>query len=145
MLAKIKRFFHLDRDERILFMQAYFILGYTSLMVSIIPLRRFLKRIGMQGKESTVTISSETLTELFLVEKAIKRAIKYLPWRSKCFSRAITAKLLLKRKGIPSTLYLGVAKEDSKKMTAHAWVRCGTIIVSGKEEMPKFTPIVFFT
>jgi hypothetical protein len=145
MFTKLKRVFTINKKERTLFFQAYRIIGYTSLLISIFPLRRFLHRIGEQGKESNTAISNGTILEVLLVEKAIKRAIKYLPWRSKCFSRAITAKVLLKRMRISSTLYLGVAKDGNSNMIAHAWLRCGDIIVTGKEEMSKFTPIVFFT
>lgn len=145
MVSKFQKFIRLSSKEKTLFFHAYLIVGYTSIMIAIIPLRRFIKKIGEQGRESTTLSSDEDLIEIHLVEKSVRRAAKYLPWKAKCFSRAITAKILLKRKRISSTLYLGVAKEDSSKMVAHAWVSCGTLIITGKEEVSKFTPVVFFT
>lgn len=44
--------------------------------------------------------------------------------------RAMTARKILLKKGINSTLYLGVGKEDGK-MVAHAWLRCGQLYVTG--------------
>ena len=37
---------------------------------------------------------------------------------------------ILYKKGIHTTLYLGV-ENSTGKMTAHAWLRCGTIYVTG--------------
>lgn len=145
MIRKIQKFVRLSSKEKRLFFHAYLIIGYTSLIITIIPIRRFFKKFGEQGKESASLIANDDLLKVHLVEKAVRRAAKFLPWRAKCFSRAITAKVLLKRMRIPSTLYLGVAKEGSTKMIAHAWVRSGTVIITGKEEMSKFTPLVFFT
>ena len=40
---------------------------------------------------------------------------------------------MLKRRGIPGTVYLGVMKDENRPVTlaAHAWVRCGSIILTG--------------
>lgn len=75
----------------------------------------------------------------------MRRAIRFLPMKIKCFSRAITAKRILEKQSIPSTIYFGVAKDGNSKLIAHAWLRCGNIIVTGKEEMGRFTPVMFFT
>jgi hypothetical protein len=57
--------------------------------------------------------------------------------------QAIAAKLMLKRRGIPSTLHLGVAKEDNRFM-AHAWLRSGSIILTGGAGRERFTIISTF-
>ena len=53
-----------------------------------------------------------------------------------CLPQAIAAHQMLKRRGIPSTLLLGVAHEDSK-MIAHAWVTVGDLIVTGAAAFPR--------
>ncbi len=115
------------------------------MLVSMFPMRLYIEWLGEKGQESSFSAIEGKSTEILLVEKTMRRIVRYLPWRPKCLSRAITAKILLNRRGIPSTIYLGVAKDSNIKMVAHAWLRCGNIIVSGKEEMQKFTPVVFFT
>jgi hypothetical protein len=42
----------------------------------------------------------------------------------------MTARKLLMKKHISSTLYLGVGK-DNDQMIAHAWLRCGNMYVTG--------------
>ncbi|MGD8781902.1 MAG: lasso peptide biosynthesis B2 protein [Ignavibacteria bacterium] len=54
-----------------------------------------------------------------------------------------TEKLILKKRNIPSTLYLGVKKDDNK-MEAHAWLRIGDKIITGKNVSEDFTVISYF-
>ncbi|MEG0711156.1 MAG: lasso peptide biosynthesis B2 protein, partial [Niameybacter sp.] len=53
------------------------------------------------------------------------------PWESKCLVQAMVAQYLLKRRRIATTLYLGVAKGSEGELKAHAWLRCGQMIVTG--------------
>lgn len=145
MPLHVQKFFKLNRTERLLFIQAYFLSLFYSFYVELIPKRIILKRLGDKDVETSFEPIEGELDEVFQVEKAIRRVVRFLPWTTKCFARAITAKRILQRKQIPSTIYLGVAKEGSNKMLAHAWLRCGSIIVTGKEEMKKFTPIIYFS
>jgi len=105
----------------------------------------YAQRLGEQSIESPEVEIVNKLEEIRSVSKALRRALRFLPGKTKCLARAITLKSLLNRKGIPSTIYLGVAKDDSSKMIAHAWLRCGKDVVSGKEEMARFTVVAFFT
>ena len=97
------------------------------------------------GDPITQNISGGEQEIAILLSKTFRRVVRFTTWTITCFDRSITAKYLLKRKGMQSTLYLGVAKESPNRITAHAWLRCGNIIVTGKEEMGRFTRMVCFT
>lgn len=58
---------------------------------------------------------------------AIGAAARRTPWRSKCLEQAIAAKLMLRRRQVPSTMYLGVALSRD----AHAWLRVGAVDLIG--------------
>jgi hypothetical protein len=65
---------------------------------------------------------------------AIQAVAGHTPWRSKCLEQAIAAKAMLRRRGVQNTLYLGVALDASgphRRIIAHAWVRSGTVHVTG--------------
>ncbi len=104
-----------------------------------------MRKIGVLGVESISEISKENQIIVQQVAKSIRRTVRYSPWKISCFAKGISAKTILKRKGIKSTLYLGVGKDGLNKITAHAWLRCGFVIVTGKEEMHRFTVVAFFT
>jgi len=135
----------MDRSERNLFLLVFFNTSLISLLLAVIPRRYVLKRIGALGVESTFDITDKDRKVVTTIAKAIRRTVRYSPWRVTCFAKGISAKQQLKRKGISSTLYIGVAKDGERKVVAHAWLRCGALIVTGKEEMHRFTPMVFYS
>ena len=51
--------------------------------------------------------------------------------RHKCLVQATVAQYLLKKRGIATTLYLGVCKGEDGEMKAHAWLRYGQWLVTG--------------
>ena len=79
------------------------------------------------------------------IGREIKKASLYTPFRSLCFEQALTVKLMLKKRKIPATIYLGVAKEEDTKLHAHAWTRAGNYIVSGKREKDLFKVVSSFS
>jgi hypothetical protein len=52
--------------------------------------------------------------------------------------------MMLKCRGVHSTLYLGVAKEGEKGLSAHAWLRSGTLVLTGGPGKERFTVISTF-
>ena len=88
---------------------------------------------GIEGEESDEDETMEHYKYAKAVSMCVNHVCNKTVWESKCLVRALTAQKLLKRKGIPSTLYLGCGMQDGK-MVAHAWLRCGRMIVTGAGE-----------
>jgi len=145
MPVKIQRFFRLTRAELFIFILACIISIKHSIITAILPMRSYMSKMGDKGKESPHELIINELVYAKTVELTIRRVQKYLPFKIKCFAAALTAKELLAKRNIHSTIYLGVKKGNGDKMIAHAWLRCGDIIVTGKEEMGNFTSLVFFS
>ena len=78
------------------------------------------------------------------VSYAIEVMSKHTCWESKCLVMAIAGMKMLERRKIESTLYMGVARETDGKMTAHAWLRSGSIYVSGAAGMERYTVVAKF-
>lgn len=77
------------------------------------------------------------------VGRAIGRAADRLPWHSTCLVRALAGRMMLARRGVPSVLCLGVAK-DVEAFRAHAWLLASGGVVCGGREAPGYTPIAAF-
>jgi hypothetical protein len=75
---------------------------------------------------------------------SVATASRQLPWDCSCLAQAVAAKAMLRWRGVPSTLYLGVAKDSHSSLKAHAWLRCGDRILTGWQGMGKFTVIATF-
>jgi hypothetical protein len=65
-------------------------------------------------------------------------------WHNSCLVQAIAAQLMLKRRRVPSTLYLGMTKNETRELTAHAWVRSGQVILAGAPAHQRFTVVSAF-
>lgn len=69
------------------------------------------------------------------------------PWRSLCLEQAIAAKAMLRRRGMSNTLHLGVARgaeSPERSVVAHAWLRCGSINVTGGGDVSRYTVVATF-
>ena len=86
--------------------------------------------MGIRGEESIAEEEMATIKLAKLVGFHVNRVTEHLPLKRKCFVRALTARRILMKRGINSTIYMGVALEDGK-MIAHAWSRCGQLYVTG--------------
>lgn len=145
MSTKLARFFQINHSERFLFLKGGFIGTFFSIIIFLSPFSWYSRKLGALGEVSSTEINAELMLKIKSIEKVMLRVKRYFPWRIKCLALALTAKYLLKELNIPSTIYLGVAKENPEKIIAHAWLQCMDVTVTGKEEKSKFTPMAFFT
>jgi len=129
-------------SDYINFIEAWMLLHAMKLTILIIPFKRIAGRIGKVHSETSLEpVFSDGLPN---VEQAIRRASRYTIHQSKCYDQALTGKVMLKRRRLPSTLYFGLAKDSTNSLTAHAWVRCGNRIITGKAGVEGYTVIVCF-
>ncbi len=110
----------------------WYLCAYYRLQMLLIPAKKLEKNWGEKGKESP----KEDMIKWhywysYQVSREVNRIADHTPWESKCLVRALTARYLLHRKGIVTTMYLGVGKDEDGKMVAHSWLRCGELYVTG--------------
>lgn len=124
------------------FMEAFILLHISKFIILFFPFKKIATRIGKLKTETAhEKIFSEKIQQ---VEQAINRASRFTIHDSKCYDKALTAKYMLNRRNLSATLYFGLAKENGSSLSAHAWVRCGTRIVTGKAGMGNYTAIACF-
>ena len=118
------------------------LLHAMKLTILIVPFNRIAGRIGKVHAETSLEpLISDGIQH---VELAIRRASRYTFHQSKCYDQALTGKLMLQRRGLSSTLYFGLAKDSTNLLKAHAWVRCGNRIITGRVVAEGYTVIVCF-
>jgi len=49
--------------------------------------------------------------------------------------------MLLARRGYPALVYIGVVRDDSDELQAHAWVKSEGEVVIGGLELERYTPL----
>jgi hypothetical protein len=124
-----------------LFVEAWIYLSLSKLLIVFFPFKKIASLIGEPQVETVKEVID--LTIINDIEISMIRAIKYTIFSSKCYEQALAITFMLKRRRISSTIYFGLYKE-SEQLLAHAWVRCGDKIVTGKLRHEKFTPVAWF-
>lgn len=130
--------------DKILFLAAYILSGIARFLMIAVPFKRFQHYIGISKEESPYeTICLQDFNTIKRIRYLGLLACKYTPWESKCLVKALVICWLLKHYKIPTTLYLGVAKD--KTLLAHAWLRCGPCIITGGDVQQKFVEVARFS
>lgn len=117
--------------ERGLLLEALFWLVAARLTVLIIPFRYIALLLGDHMAMSPTESFPEQAARSRQVGWAVRAVAHHTPWDSNCLAQAIAGKMMLRRRGIVSTLYLGVVKDEGKDLAAHAWLRSGDQILTG--------------
>lgn len=131
--------------ERGPLLEAVLWLGLARLAIALLPFRRVATHLGRPCHETPVaSLPLPAAVSALTVTRALQRATRNLPWRCHCLVQALAGKAMLRRRGLPSTLYIGVAKDENADLCAHAWLRCGDRILTGREEAHRFTVLSTF-
>ena len=142
MLRKIRSFLQLNKQMKYMLLEAYILLAWARYRKG----KQFSKispDLGHRMEETSFQLSDKEVKIVKLVSHTIHVASRYTFWESECLVKAIAGMKMLEKRGIESTIYLGVAK-DEKGISAHAWLRSGGIYLSGSEGMEKFTVVEKF-
>ena len=130
--------------DRVLFVEAVCCLGAARLVVVLLPFRVFSRYLGAAMAESPEDGHSSSLAVLRRVAWSIAAASRRAPWRCLCLEQGIAGKMMLRVRGVPNTLYLGVARGNGAGMTAHAWLRSGAVYLTGGAGHTQYTIVSKF-
>lgn len=130
--------------DKWLFFCVFFITGLIRAALFIFPFKWIALFLGNEGVESPVRLRPREKEKAIKIGGAINKVSRYTPWESKCLVQAITGKLLLGKENIENTLYFGVKRKENDQISAHAWLRAGEIIVTGRRGYENYAPISCF-
>lgn len=106
--------------ERRLFLQAGILLAAVRLGLFLLPFQTlcrflvYLNRIFPSSTQFKASFSNQVFW-------SVATAGQYIP-KATCLCQALVVRMLLERASIPCRLYIGVAKDKSGGLEAHAWV-----------------------
>jgi hypothetical protein len=134
-------------SEKTLLIEAILFLGVARLMVRTVPFSWIARLIGRYMDDSSRFVSKQEHQLARMIGQAVVSAAGYTPWESVCLPQAMAGQWMLKRRRIPGILYLGVSRDPSKTsgLSAHAWLRCGKLILTGAQGHEKFAVVSTFS
>lgn len=102
--------------------------------------------MGLVQGAAPSCVTSAAYVDTSKIGWAIQAAAARTPWESACLAQALTGMLMLSRRRGSATLYLGVAKDESGSdaMAAHAWLKCGDMILTGVSGYEAYSVISSF-
>jgi len=143
-MSRLRKFLTLPHSDRGCLIEAGIWLGIARLAILVLPFRWLARGFGQQMARSPEEAGATSAELLDHISWAVATASRRLPWDCLCLAQAMAGKAMLKRRGVPSTLYLGLAKDGEAQLQAHAWLRCGERILTGQQGMAGFTVIATF-
>jgi Transglutaminase-like superfamily len=133
--------------ERRLLVEALVAVALASTAVPLVPFRHIARFLGLTQGSPADGLEPVKARDALAVAWAVQAAAARMPWHCSCLTEALAASVMLRRREIPATLYLGVATNvpSADGIAAHAWVRCGEKIVVGRSGHEQFTPVARFS
>jgi Transglutaminase-like superfamily len=115
----------------------------ASVELRLTPSERTIALLGSPaGAVPDVPVGAAPLEEAERVGGAVARAAELLPWHPTCLRQALAARRMLRRRGIASSLHLGV--RSGAEWAAHAWVTVEGTPVVGRPGHERFVPLAAF-
>ena len=134
---------------QLLLIEALFTLVYARLWMLAQPFQRVAARLGRPGTpvedQPPVVLAQNDADCARQVSRAVRWVAKVVPFRSVCLQQAVAAKIMLRRRNIASTLHFGVAissEGGDPAIKAHAWLRAGSVDVTGFDVAHQYREIV---
>ena len=137
----IRTFLKMPLKQKLMIPQIFMLMAYYKNRVHRHPFAELAPKIGQLGYETPIETSPRNAR---LVHELMESMFRRIGWKDSCLIRALTAKKLLNRMGERCTLYMGVRKREGEGLSAHAWLRCGKLTVTGGEIRDEYTVTAVF-
>ncbi|MEM9098307.1 MAG: lasso peptide biosynthesis B2 protein [Pseudomonadota bacterium] len=108
-------------------------------LITLRPPRVYQRFLAGNGADADTGHTEEARAIGRLVERVAAR----MPFRALCLQQVIALRRMLRRRGMASTIVLGIAPDQVGD--AHAWLKVGETLVSGEDGIERFHIIAEFS
>ncbi len=137
-MSRLGKFIELPGGERSLLIRSHVLLLATRLGLWVLPFRSL--RALLVSKRPTKPVG-ETVLPVGRIVWAIKTAARYVP-ACTCLVQALVAERVLTRLGHDAKMHIGVAKDATGSLEAHAWVEGNQGVLIGElPDLDRFAPL----
>jgi hypothetical protein len=143
-MSRLTTVFRLSLADKCLLLETLAFLALARMAVLYLPFRWVAAVLGKPEAQTPEHDDLANLRGIRRIASMVRRTSRNVPWTSKCLDQAIAAKILLRRRGIATTVYFGVKNDESGELDAHAWLRSGTCYVTGGAHRERYTIINTF-
>lgn len=128
-MSRMLAFFGLSRRNKRLVLEALVYVVGVRLALWLMPSRIVKRNLEIEsdgGDDSGIDWSLVEYTAA-----AVRAVSSFVP-RASCLTQAISTSVILRKRGLPSRIRIGVDREKAPEFEAHAWVEVADRIVIGR-------------
>jgi hypothetical protein len=148
LIRKLRSGWRLPYREKLWFILFYPYSGLIRLAILTLPYRILSRRYGYPyaNTQLSLPVSASDRQLAWRIGKIAELTAQYTPWESKCLVQALMVRTLLRFYRIPHLMHLGavLTKNPNEPMKAHAWVKVGPWVVSGRDGHQAFAILATF-
>ena len=138
MINVITRYRSFSCSEKKLAIQILYYLTIAKYYSSFLGIQGLIKRLNHNKTHNLTDPEEKNIQKVVVLTKSISNK---LPWKSRCLQEAIAMKLYLNKQKIKNIIKIGVKKDDSDNLTAHAWLTIDDTIIIGHHKTGEYTEI----
>lgn len=116
-----------------LLVEASILLGVSCLAVKLAPMRWWSTFLGKQDRSQASALSDDQLPAVRNICSAVSAVVRRSPLRLVCLPQSVARHCMLRRRGIESTLYIGMRPGTPGGMDVHAWTAVGRTVVPAED------------
>ena len=121
---------HHSKSQWLVACEAVIRLALARLRHASVPSAKIIAALRAPHPVRT-SITQDNVDRTREIAWALSAAARRVPWRADCLVQCIAAAAWLRANGIAPDFHLGVAKDDTGQLKAHAWIMSGDVIVAG--------------
>jgi hypothetical protein len=129
-----------------IYLEAFFWSISIRFCMLFVPFKKYKHWFGKMQNTFEGEYSENQIVYAKKIKNKVLAICNNTPWESKCLVQALSCKKILEKRGIKTTLYLGVNTEDKEKgMQAHAWLKMGELVLTGGPIHNQYKVVNFFS
>ena len=137
----VRRWTSLTVDDRVLILRAWFWLVVVRCSLWFVPFRQVRRIVAASAPGRWARFSGNRLPSS--IGWAVEAVGRRTPGAT-CLVRALAAQVLLQRAGHSADLRIGIARDGTERIAAHAWVESQGSVIVGDDERALFNPLPGF-
>jgi len=138
-MHKLRTFLGLRPHDKLLFFELILHLTVAWFFIKFAPQHHIAAQWGQLNHASSTSLTDAQRRGVNKLAKQVTIMDKNLPEIFTCRMTATAVAWMLKRRQIPSTIYVGFRRNGaSQQIEGHAWLCSGSIVVTGRENRHAF-------
>ncbi|WP_282154062.1 lasso peptide biosynthesis B2 protein [Ruegeria atlantica] len=146
-MSRLSEFMPLPALKILIVSEAFFRLCHAWVLVRFFSFGKWKSRLGPSVPGEVFPSEVEITLEIRRIRKAINQLNRVFGGGFTCLMVAMAGKDMLRRRGVCSSLVLGVntgSAEAKDAMHAHAWLCVGDSVLLGNEQRKRYAPVISY-